>query len=118
MVGHTGNLEATIRAIEAIDECLGHVLKALKHVGGELIITADHGNAEMMVNPETGQPHTAHTTNLVPLVYVGRPLELVSQGVLSDIAPTMLELMGLEQPMEMTGHTLIKKEPESAESKA
>lgn len=113
MVGHTGNFAATVKAIEAIDECLGHILKAIKHTGAEMLITADHGNAEMMVNPETGQFHTAHTTNLVPLVYVGRPLELVSQGVLSDIAPTMLELMGLEQPAEMTGHSLIKKEIEA-----
>lgn len=114
MVGHTGNFDATVKAIEAIDECLGHILKAIKHTDTEMIITADHGNAEMMVNAGTGQSHTAHTTNLVPLVYVGRPLELVSQGVLSDIAPTMLELMGLEQPVEMTGHSLIKKDTEAA----
>ena len=112
MVGHTGNFDATVKAIEALDECLGHILKALKHTGGEMLLTADHGNAEMMVNDETGQMHTAHTTNLVPLVYVGRPLELVSQGVLSDIAPTMLELMGLEQPIEMTGHSLISRQEE------
>ena len=110
MVGHTGNFKATVKAIEVIDECLGHIYKAIKNTGAEMLITADHGNAEMMQNPETEQAHTAHTTNLVPLVYVGRPLQLVSQGVLSDIAPTMLELMGLEQPAEMTGHSLIQKE--------
>jgi 2,3-bisphosphoglycerate-independent phosphoglycerate mutase len=110
MVGHTGNFAATVKAIEALDECLGHIIKAIKHIGGELLITADHGNAEMMSNAETGQAHTAHTTNLVPLIYVGRELPLVNQGVLSDIAPTMLELMGLEQPSEMTGHSLILKE--------
>jgi len=113
MVGHTGNFAATVKAIETIDECLSHIYKAIKHTDGEMLITADHGNAEMMQNPATGQAHTAHTTNLVPLVYVGRPLPLVSQGVLSDIAPTMLELMGLEQPVEMTGHSLIKKETEA-----
>jgi len=113
MVGHTGNFDATVKAIEAIDECLSHVYKAIKHTDAEMIITADHGNAEMMQNQETGQMHTAHTTNLVPLVYVGRPLPLVSQGVLSDIAPTMLELMGLAQPVEMTGHSLILKEADT-----
>jgi len=116
MVGHTGNFKATVKAIEAIDECLSHIYKAIKRTDGEMIITADHGNAEMMQNPETEQAHTAHTTNLVPLVYVGRPLSLVSQGVLSDIAPTMLELMGLEQPGEMSGHSLILKESEAADT--
>ncbi|MEJ2361520.1 MAG: 2,3-bisphosphoglycerate-independent phosphoglycerate mutase [Gammaproteobacteria bacterium] len=107
MVGHTGNYAATVKAIEAIDACLGRVVAAIQQVGGEMLITADHGNAEMMVNHETHQPHTAHTTNLVPFIYIGRPLQLASTGTLSDVAPTMLELMGLEQPLEMTGHSLI-----------
>jgi len=107
MVGHTGNFDATVKAIEAIDACLGRVLAAIKKVGGEMLITADHGNAEMMRNPATDQAHTAHTTNLVPFIYIGRKLELANQGVLSDVAPTMLELMGLPQPSEMSGHSLI-----------
>jgi 2,3-bisphosphoglycerate-independent phosphoglycerate mutase len=107
MVGHTGNYAATVKAIEAIDACLGRVIAAIQKVGGEMLITADHGNAEMMRNQETHQPHTAHTTNLVPLVYIGRKLSLINQGVLSDVAPTMLELMGLPQPSEMSGHSLI-----------
>jgi len=108
MVGHSGNYEATIEAIEALDKCLDRVLKALDKSGGEALITADHGNAEMMRNKETGQPHTAHTSNVVPLIYVGRDLKLNENGgSLSDIAPTMIELMDLELPVEMTGHSLI-----------
>lgn len=107
MVGHTGNFAATVKAIEVIDTCLARVVAAIEKAGGEMLITADHGNAEKMENQQTHQPHTAHTTNLVPLIYIGRDLKLVSQGVLSDIAPTMLELMGLEQPSEMTGRSLI-----------
>ncbi len=106
MVGHTGNFEATVQAIEVLDGCLGQVIDAAREVGGELLITADHGNAEQMVGEDTGQPHTAHTSNVVPLVYVGqRPLKL-APGILSDIAPTMLALMELEVPTEMTGHNL------------
>ena len=107
MVGHTGNFEATVKAIEVIDLCLGRVVAAIKKVGGEMLITADHGNAEMMRNQETHQAHTAHTTNLVPFLYIGRKFQLSNQGVLSDVAPTMLELMGLPQPSEMSGHSLI-----------
>ncbi len=115
MVGHTGNLKATIKAIEALDECLGRLVATLEKYDGEMLLTADHGNAEMMVNPETGEMHTAHTTNVVPLIYVGQTRELVNQGVLSDIAPTMLELMGLDLPIEMTGRSLIKStEPAEA----
>ena len=110
MVGHTGNYEATVKAIEAIDACLGRIVAAIEKVGGEMLITADHGNAEMMRNHDTHQPHTAHTTNLVPLIYIGRKLQLANQGVLSDVAPTMLELMGLPQPTEMSGHSLIVHE--------
>jgi 2,3-bisphosphoglycerate-independent phosphoglycerate mutase len=107
MVGHTGNFEATVKAIEALDSCLARVVEAATEIGGELLITADHGNAEQMRNLETGQPHTAHTSNPVPLIYVGRPATMADNGALSDIAPTMLYLMGLEKPTEMGGDTLI-----------
>ncbi|EKD70130.1 MAG: hypothetical protein ACD_46C00627G0004 [uncultured bacterium] len=109
MVGHTGNFSATVQAIEAIDECLGKITKALDQVGGELLITADHGNAEMMFDPKTQQPHTAHTSELVPFIYKGRKAELIEKdGKLSDIAPTMLYLMDIPQPHEMTGSPLVK----------
>lgn len=109
MVGHTGNAEATRKAIEAIDVCLGKLLKALHRNGGELLITADHGNAEQMLDPTSGQSHTAHTSNPVPLIYVGeRKLQLADNGALCDIAPTMLELMRLQKPSEMSGQSLIK----------
>ena len=115
MVGHTGNFKATVKAIEALDDCLGKLVAAVEKCDGEMLLTADHGNAEMMVNPETGEVHTAHTTNVVPLIYVGQDRKLVSQGVLSDIAPTMLELMGLEQPIEMSGCSLIDSDGETPE---
>lgn len=118
MVGHSGNFDATVKAIEAIDRCLGRVLEAIQKSGGELLITADHGNAEMMQNSNTSQPHTAHTTNLVPLIYVGRDFQLEANGALSDIAPTMLELMGIAQPAEMNGRSLIQKQEESAQQGA
>jgi 2,3-bisphosphoglycerate-independent phosphoglycerate mutase len=109
MVGHSGNFAATVKAIEYLDTCIGHVVEAVQNAGGEILITADHGNAEMMRNETTNQPHTAHTTNPVPLLYVGRDLKLNHNGgALSDIIPTMLELMGLAQPTEMTGHSLIQ----------
>jgi 2,3-bisphosphoglycerate-independent phosphoglycerate mutase len=119
MVGHTGNFEATVKAIEYLDTCIGQVVEAIQKAGGEILITADHGNAEQMRDPETGQPHTAHTTNPVPLIYVGRNLRLVKNGgALSDIAPTMLDLMDLPQPPEMTGHSLIDHSEEEAEPAA
>ncbi len=109
MVGHTGNFDAAVKAIETIDECLGKVLSALKQVGGEALITADHGNAERMRDQSTGQAHTAHTHNVVPFLYVGRPaLADENQGSLADVAPTMLYLMGLEIPSNMSGHPLIR----------
>ena len=108
MVGHTGDMDATMRALEALDTCLGQVEGAIREVGGEMLITADHGNAEMMADPATGQPHTAHTTGPVPLVYVGREAEIREGGRLCDIAPTVLGLMGLRQPEEMTGEPLIR----------
>ena len=107
MVGHSGNFEAAVKAIETIDDCLARLLIPIEKAGGEMLITADHGNAEMMFNKETGQPHTAHTTNPVPFVYVGRAAKMASSGALSDVAPTMLYLMGIEQPSEMTGRSLI-----------
>lgn len=108
MVGHTGNFQATIKAIEAIDECLGHLVSALKKVGGEMLITADHGNAELMYDTHTEQTHTAHTTGAVPLVYMGRPAQFTTQGgSLIDIAPTVLYLLDLSIPHAMTGKPLI-----------
>lgn len=108
MVGHTGILSAAIKAVEAVDHCIGRVVDALSAVGGECIITADHGNAEQMVDHESGQAHTAHTSDPVPLIYVGRQAQAVDGGILSDIAPTMLQLMGMPVPAEMTGKLLFK----------
>ncbi|MCC6303364.1 MAG: 2,3-bisphosphoglycerate-independent phosphoglycerate mutase [Gammaproteobacteria bacterium] len=108
MVGHTGNLPAAVRAIETLDGCLGRVYEALREVGGEMIVTADHGNAERMSDEATGQAHTAHTSNPVPFVYVGRPAHIVHEGALSDIAPTMLYLMGIAPPPEMNGRSMVE----------
>ena len=110
MVGHTGNLDAAVKAIETIDECVGKVAKAVEKVGGVLLITADHGNAEQMIDYKTGEPHTAHTTNPVPLVLVGIDDVKLKEGKLADLAPTMLDIMGLEKPREMTGETLLVRE--------
>ena len=107
MVGHTGNLEATTRAIEVLDECIGRVVTAMRETGGEVLITADHGNAEMMADPHTHQAHTAHTINVVPLLYVGRKAAIASGGALQDVAPTLLRMMGVPQPAEMTGKPLV-----------
>jgi 2,3-bisphosphoglycerate-independent phosphoglycerate mutase len=108
MVGHTGRLPAAIEAVECIDRCLGRIVGALEQAGGHCFITADHGNVEQMTDHTTGQPHTAHTSDLVPLVYIGdRPVQLDSGGTLSDIAPTLLDLMEIDQPREMTGHSLL-----------
>ena len=106
MVGHTGSFDAAVKACEAVDHSVGRVIEALTSVGGEALITADHGNAEQMSDASTGQAHTAHTSELVPFIYVGRKAR-PRDGVLSDVAPTMLHLMGLEQPAEMTGKTLM-----------
>ena len=108
MVGHTGNFDATVKAIETIDTCLGRIVEALKKVGGELLVTADHGNAEQLIGEGTGQAHTAHTTNPVPLIYVGRPAKMTKGGTLADVAPTMLHLMGLDIPSEMSGDSLVE----------
>ena len=108
MVGHTGRYEAAVHAVETIDECLGRVVNALHKTVGEMLVTADHGNAEQMVDEENGQPHTAHTTNPVPLIYVGHRLATLGDGgSLCDIAPTLLQIMGLPQPREMTGRSLV-----------
>ncbi|MEW2915846.1 2,3-bisphosphoglycerate-independent phosphoglycerate mutase [Ruegeria sp. ANG10] len=108
MVGHTGDLQAAIKACEAVDQGLAQVVAALKKAGGAMIVTADHGNCEMMVDPETGGPHTAHTLNPVPVALVGGPNgATLRNGRLSDLAPTLLQLMGLEQPPEMTGKSLL-----------
>ena len=109
MVGHTGDLEAAKRACETVDAGLGRALDALAEAGGAAIVTADHGNCETMVDPETGNPHTAHTLNPVPVILVGGPAGArLREGRLADLAPTVLELMGLEQPAEMTGESLIE----------
>lgn len=108
MLGHTGHFDATVKSIETLDVCLEAILKALKAIGGEAIITADHGNAECMFDETTGQPHTAHTLAKVPFIYVGRPAKIIqSEGTLADIAPTLLLLLDLKLPMEMTGASLI-----------
>jgi 2,3-bisphosphoglycerate-independent phosphoglycerate mutase len=108
MVGHSGSIPATIKAVETVDQCLARVLKAAESAGTRLLVTADHGNAEMLIDPETGGPHTAHTTNPVPFVSVDWQQEqrLRSGGALCDVAPTILSMLGIEQPAEMTGVNL------------
>jgi 2,3-bisphosphoglycerate-independent phosphoglycerate mutase len=109
MVGHTGNLAAAIKAVETVDTGLGRIAEAIRKADGALLVTADHGNCEMMRDPETGGPHTAHTTNPVPVVLLGaRNRALAAEGRLADIAPTLLELMGLPKPVEMTGVSLLE----------
>ncbi|WP_417657065.1 2,3-bisphosphoglycerate-independent phosphoglycerate mutase [Pseudidiomarina aestuarii] len=108
MVGHTGNFDAAVKAIEAVDTSIGRVVAALQEVGGECLITADHGNAEQMHDHDTGQSHTAHTSELVPFIYVGRDATPRDGARLSDVAPTMLHLLGLPQPAEMTGTPIMK----------
>ena len=109
MVGHTGILEAAVKAIETIDECVQRVVEAIEKTEGVMLITADHGNSEQMIDYSTGEPHTAHTTNVVPLVLVGKQAKL-KEGRLADLVPTMLKLMGIEKPAEMTGESLIIEE--------
>ncbi|MCG7542358.1 2,3-bisphosphoglycerate-independent phosphoglycerate mutase [Pseudoalteromonas sp. CO348] len=108
MVGHSGVFEAAVKACEAVDKCIGRVVAALEETGGEALITADHGNAEQMQNPKTGQAHTAHTSEPVPFIYVGRDAEPQAGKALSDVAPTMLHLLGMEQPSEMTGTPIMR----------
>ncbi len=110
MVGHSGKLEATIEAVEAVDQCLGRIYEATSATDAEILITADHGNAEQMRNPKTGEVHTAHTNNLVPLIFISTRRATLAEagaGALSDIAPTLLHMMDVEQPVEMTGKSLL-----------
>jgi 2,3-bisphosphoglycerate-independent phosphoglycerate mutase len=110
MVGHTGVMEAAVEAVTVIDQCLGKVKERVQELGGTLLVTADHGNAEQMLDPVSGSPHTAHTTNPVPLILIspsGNGFSLAEGGKLSDVAPTILDLMGIEQPKEMTGSSLL-----------
>ena len=112
MVGHTGSLQAAIKAVEAVDECVGKIVKIIEEKQGNLLITADHGNAEQMIDYKTGEPHTAHTTNSVPIILVtaNKEYKLKENGKLADLAPTMLDLMGIKQPEEMTGESLLIRE--------
>jgi 2,3-bisphosphoglycerate-independent phosphoglycerate mutase len=107
MVGHTGNFDAAVKACEAVDACIGRIVEALTRSGGECLITADHGNAEQMTDPNTGIAHTAHTSEPVPFIYFGRPATARNGGTLSDVAPTMLYLMGMQAPSEMTGTSIV-----------
>ena len=111
MVGHTGVLEAAVKAVEAVDECVGKAVEAIKETGGQMFLCADHGNAEQLVDEETGAPFTAHTTNPVPFILINADpsYKLREGGCLADIAPTLIEIMGMEQPKEMTGKSLIIK---------
>jgi 2,3-bisphosphoglycerate-independent phosphoglycerate mutase len=108
MVGHTGNFDAAVKACEAVDACVGRVVAAIKRNGGDCLITADHGNAEKMQDEKTGQAHTAHTSERVPFIHVGQKSTARAGCALSDVAPTMLYLMGIEQPKEMTGSSIVK----------
>lgn len=107
MVGHTGIFEAAVRAVESVDACIGKISEVLQKKGGTLIITSDHGNCEMMRDPKDGEAYTAHTINPVPLIVARKGLRLRKRGILADVAPTMLDLLGLPQPKEMTGRSLI-----------
>jgi 2,3-bisphosphoglycerate-independent phosphoglycerate mutase len=110
MVAHSGQLEPTIKAVETVDACLGRIYTAIKQHGGSMLITADHGNAELMVDPVTGGPHTYHTLNPVPFFFIGEDAQkytLRKDGALQDISPTILGLLGVQQPKEMTGSSLL-----------
>ena len=110
MVGHTGSIPAAVKAVETVDGCLGLIAQAIRTAGGALLVTADHGNCELMRDPVTGAPHTAHTTNPVPLMVQGAaPGTTLAEGRLADIAPTLLELMAIPQPPEMTGRSVLRK---------
>jgi 2,3-bisphosphoglycerate-independent phosphoglycerate mutase len=114
MVGHTGSLPAATKAVETVDAGLGRIAAAIERAGGALLVTADHGNCEMMRDPETGGPHTAHTTNPVPLLLLGGGAVALKEGRLADVAPTLLELMGLPKPKEMSGESLLRPEAMAA----
>ena len=109
MVGHSGRIEPTIKAVETVDSCLGRIESAVRTKGGAMLITADHGNAELMIDPATGGPHTAHTTNPVPFIVVSensKKFTLKPNGSLRDISPTILGILGVDEPKEMTGNDL------------
>lgn len=108
MVGHTGKLDAAIKAVETLDKYVGAAVEAMRKMGGEVLIVADHGNCEEMFDYQSKQPHTQHTTNLVPCIYIGRPASIRDSGSLQDVAPTLLAMMGIEQPVEMTGQSLLQ----------
>ncbi len=110
MVGHTGSLSAAIKAVETVDAGLGRIAAALRRQGGALIVTADHGNCEMMKDPETGGPHTSHTTNPVPVLVMNSGSGAIRDGSLADVAPTMLDIMGVPIPREMTGHSILRED--------
>ena len=106
MVGHTGVIEAAVKAVETVDECLGQVVAAVHEAGGACVVTADHGNADHMLEPD-GSPNTQHSLNPVPLIVTSPAVKLEREGILADVAPTALELLGIAQPEAMTGRSLI-----------
>ena len=109
MVGHTAVWDSVVKAVEVVDECVGRVYEANKNVGGVMLVTADHGNADCLVDPETNDVFTAHTTNPVPMIVIGAGDVKVKDGKLCDLCPTMLDMMGIDKPEEMTGESLIVK---------
>ena len=111
MVGHTGSFKAAVRAVEAVDQCIGRVMEAATEKSYRVLITSDHGNAEQMIDPRTGQPHTAHTSNPVPFILVDgerKGAVLRGNGILADVAPTILELFDMEKPGQMDGRSIIE----------
>jgi 2,3-bisphosphoglycerate-independent phosphoglycerate mutase len=114
MVGHTGILEAAVQAVETVDQCLGRLIEVVRRRQGTVIVTADHGNADQMIDYETGGPHTAHTLNLVPILVVAPRYHRIRDGILGDVAPTLLSLMGIPAPKEMTGRSLVATEAAGA----
>jgi 2,3-bisphosphoglycerate-independent phosphoglycerate mutase len=116
MVGHTGSLEAAVKAVETVDADLGKIHQAIAAQNGSLLVTADHGNCELMRDPETGGPHTAHTLNPVPVLLANAPANTtLHNGILADLAPTILALLGIPQPAAMTGHSLLERAGEGGE---
>jgi len=112
MVGHTGNVEAAKKAVAVVDECFGKIAEKILEKDGVLLVTADHGNVDLMVDPVTGVPFTQHTTNQVPLLFISnryKNAELLPEGKLADLAPTMLDVLGIEKPYNMDGVSLLKK---------
>jgi 2,3-bisphosphoglycerate-independent phosphoglycerate mutase len=114
MVGHSGKMEPTIRAVETVDAQLGRIYAAIRQHGGSMLITADHGNAEMLIDPATGGPHTAHTTNPVPFILVSdeKNVSLREGGSLRDLSPTILSMLNIDQPQQMTGGNLVQRTTE------